>query len=162
MALERKIDLMKNKKGQMRIIETILAALVIVAALSFTNIFAVVPTSPKYEPNELQKLGYNVLHDLDMEGLLARYVYAQQWDSVKASLRVVLPLDVYFNVTVYDLGGARLNDAEIFYGDSDSFSASTNMGSVTYGLAGFPTKINGTYYEASCDPRILVLQLVRG
>ncbi len=160
--MERTIELTKNKKGQMRVIETILAALVIVAALSFTNIFAVVPTSPKYEPNELQKLGYNVLHDLDMEGLLARYVYTQQWDNVKASLRVVLPLDVYFNVTIYSLSGARLNDVEIFYGDRGSFSASTSMGSVTYGLAGYPTKINGTCYQATCDPRILVLQLVRG
>ena len=152
-----------GNKGQMRIIEVILASFIIVFALSFANIFAITPTSPKYEATELEKLGYNVLHDLDEQGLLARFVYYEEWDNLKAALRVTLPLDVYFNMTVYDLRGAKINDVTIFYGDSETFTNSKNIASVTYGLIGYP-KCNQTTgnYQAIYDPRILILQLARG
>ncbi len=146
----------------MRIIETILASFVIVAALSFVNIFAVTPASPKYDPTELQKLGYNVLHDLDKQGLLSRYVYSEQWDDAKAALRVTLPFDVYFRLSVYDVDGRMINDNVTFYGNLDTFTSSKNMASVTYGLSGYTIKVNATYYQANYCPRILTLQLVRG
>jgi len=141
-----------NAKGQMRVVEVILASFVIIFALSFVNIFAVTPTSPKYEVTELEKLGYNVLHDLDKQGLLPHFVYSEDWNNLTAALRVSLPMDVYFNLTVYDLNRTQINDAPIFYGDASAFENSKNVASVTYGLVG----------HDSYNPRILVLQLVRG
>jgi len=141
-----------NAKGQMRVVEVILASFVIIFALSFANIFAVIPTSPKYEVTELEKLGYNVLHDLDKQGLLPHFVYSEDWNNLTAALRVSLPMDVYFNLTVYDLNRTQINDAPIFYGDASAFENSKNVASVTYGLVG----------HDSYNPRILVLQLVRG
>jgi len=148
-----------RNKGQMRVIETILASFIIVFALSFVNIFAITPTSPKYEVTELEKMGYNVLHDLDKQGLLARFVYTEppEWDNIKAALRVTLPLDVYFNMTVYDLHDTKVNNATIFYGDPEAFSTSKNIASVTYGLIGYPKR-----NEAIYNPRMLILQLARG
>jgi len=154
-----------GNKGQMRIIEAILASFIIIFALSFANIFAITPTSPKYEVTELQKLGYNVLHDLDEQALLARFIYNGEWDNITAALRVMLPLEVYFNMTVYELqdnSSRAINNATIFYGDIETFITSKNIASVTYGLAGYATKINGGTYQAIYDPRILILQLVRG
>lgn len=151
-----------GNKGQMRVIETILASFVIIFALSFVNIFAITPTSPKYETTELEKLGYNVLHDLDRQELLAGFVYCEEWDDFRAALRVTLPLDVYFNMTVYDLNGNEVNNLPIFYGDPETFTTSKVVASVTYGLIGYPIKINATHYQANYDPRILNLQLVRG
>jgi len=152
-----------GNKGQMRVIETILASFVIVFALSFVNIFAITPTSPKYEVTELEKMGYNVLHDLDKQGLLARLVYTKEWDNIKAALRVTLPLDVYFNMTVYDLHGTEVNDAEIFYGDPETFTTSKNIASVTYGLIGYAKRNQTTgNYQAIYNPRMLILQLARG
>jgi len=151
-----------GNKGQMRVIETILASFVIIFALSFVNIFAVAPTSPKYEATELEKLGYNVLHDLDKQGLLACFVYYEEWDNLEAALRVTLPLDVYFNMTVYDLNGNKVNDIPVCYGDPETFATSKVVASVTYGLTGSPIKINATQYQANYDPTILNLQLVRG
>lgn len=164
MALERILTTVENRdKGQMRVIETILASFIVVFALSFANIFAVTPTSPRYEATELEKLGYNVLHDLDEQGLLARFVYNEEWNSVKAALRVTLSLDVYFNMTVYDLQGEEVNDAEIFYGEPETFTTSGNIASVTYGLVGHSTRNQTTGgYESVYDPRILILQLARG
>jgi len=147
----------------MRVIETILASFIIVFALSFANILAITPTSPKYEVTELEKMGYNVLHDLDKQGLLARFVYNEEWDNLKAALRVMLPLDVYFNMTVYDMHGIEVNDATIFYGGSETFTTSKNIASVTYGLIGYPKRNETTgNYQAIYDPRILILQLARG
>jgi hypothetical protein len=151
-----------GNKGQMRIVEVILASFVIVFALSFANILAIVPTSPKYEATELEKLGYNVLYDLDKQGLLPRFVYNGEWENLTAALRVSLPLDVHFNMTIYYLNGTKVAHKLIFYGDVTTFITSKNVASVTYGLVGCPIKINATHYQASYDPRILILQLTRG
>lgn len=142
-----------GKKGQMRIIEVILASFIIVFALSFANILAITPTSPKYEATELEKLGYNVLHDLDKQGLLPRFVYREEWGNLTAALRVSLPLDVYFNVSIYYSDGTKVNHEPIFYGDTATFATSKNVASVTYGVVG---------YQTNYDPRILTLQLTRG
>jgi len=153
---------MKNRnKGQIRVLETILASFIIMVALTFVNIFATTPSSPKYEATELQKVAYNVLHDLDEQGLLPRFVYKGEWENLRAALRVTLPSDVYFNMTVYDLHNTRLDDATIFYGDSQMFSTSKNIASITYGLVGSATKI-GAAYQAIYEPRIVILQLTRG
>ena len=143
----------KNTRGQIRVIETILASLVILFALAFVNIFAVTPTSPRYETDELEKLGYNVLHNLDEHRLLGRFVHSEEWDNLYAVLRVSLPLDVYFNMTVHDLDGNIINNAPIRYGDPEAFTTSSLVASVTHLIVG---------YQAEYDPKILILQLVRG
>ena len=150
-----------RNKGLMRVIEVILASFIIVVALSFVNFLAIVPTSPKYEATELEKLGYNVLLDLDKQVILPRCVYNAEWENLTVALRVSLPLDVYFNMTIYYLNGTEINNRRISYGENSAFANSMNVASVTYGLAGYPIKINATQYEANYDPRILSLQLTR-
>lgn len=142
-----------NKRGQMRIIEALLASFIILFAITFVNIFATTPTSQTYEAGELEKVGYNVLHDLDEKNLLPRFVYNQEWPNLTAALMVSLPTDVYYNLTVYDLEGNIINPASIKYGSSQVFSESTHVASVTYIIPG---------YQSHYDPKILVLQLVRG
>lgn len=147
----------------MRVIEAILASFIIIAALTFVNFFAVNPSSQKYETTELEKLGYNALHDLDLQGLLAKFVYTENWQNLTAALSVVLPSNSYFNMTIFDLNGNIVNDPEIAisYGDPEIFKNSNVIASVTYSLIG---NLSGTpfEYESSYDPRILSLQLVRG
>jgi hypothetical protein len=137
----------------MRIIEALLASFVILFAVTFMNIFAKTPLSSTYETSELERIGYNVLHDLDEQGLLSRFVYGQEWTNLTAALLVSLPIDVYYNLTIYDLNGRVVNSVLIRYGSSVVFSDSSNVASVTYILPG---------YQANYDPQILVLQLVRG
>jgi len=142
-----------NKKGQMRIIEALLASFVILFAITFISIFAITPSSPTYETGELEKIGYNVLHDLDEQNLLPRFLYNQEWTNLTAALMVSLPSDVYYNLTVYDLEGNTVNSVSIKYGSSNVFSESAHVASVTYIVPG---------YQANYNPKILVLQLVRG
>jgi len=143
----------KGIDGQMRIIEAILASFVILFATTFINTFAVTPSSLTYETGELEKVGHNVLHDLDEQRLLARFVYNEEWGNLTAALMVCLPPDVYFSLTVYDLDGSVVNNMPIYYGDPEVFTTSSSVASVTYIIPG---------YQATYDPRILILQLVRG
>jgi len=143
----------KGRKGQMRIIEALLASFLILFAIAFVNLFALTPTSQTYEASELEKVGFNVLHDLDEQSLLERYIQYREWANFTAALTVSLPTDVYFNLTVYDLNWRVVNTAApISYGTAQVFSSSF-VASVVYIVPG---------YQGVYSPKILVLQLVRG
>jgi len=138
----------------MRIVETILASFIILFALAFMNMFAVAPSSLTYEATELEKIGHNVLHDLDEKRLLGRFIYPPyEWSNLMAALMVSLPSDVYFDLTVYDSKGNVVNSVPIRYGDPEVFTTAKMVASVSYGVPG---------YQTNYDPRILILQLVRG
>jgi len=150
---------LRNTKGQMRVVETILASFIIVGALSFVNFLAVSPKSPGYEMTDLEKMGYSALIDLDQQGVLIPMVYDQRWSDLRTILKITMPNDVYFNLTIYTLSGLNLgstldssSDSQILYGDEDTFSDAKNIASITYCLAG----------ETDYDPRVLILQLSRG
>jgi len=137
----------------MRVVEALLASLLIMVAITFINVFAVTPSSPAYEASELEKVGYNVLHDLDEQGLLCRFVYNKEWENLTAALMASLPPDAYFNVTVYYLNDTVVNQGVLIrYGDPDIFESSDSVASVSYIVPG---------YQANYAPKILVLQLVR-
>ena len=143
----------KDNKGQIRVIETILAVSIIFAAVTFVGTFAVRPASPTYETTDLEKMGYSALHDLDQQGLLSSKVYNGEWSDLRMVLKITIPVDVYFNLTVYNLDGAPLNEEKIMYGDSATFLEAKNIASVKYALVGF---------QAAYNPRILVLEITRG
>jgi len=142
-----------NLKGQMRVVETILASFIILFALAFVNMLAVTPSSITYEATELEKIGHNVLHDLDEQRLLGRFIFYHEWSNFTAALMVSLPPDVYFNLTVYDSRGNVVNSVPIRYGDPEVFTTASMVASVSYGVPG---------YQTNYDPRIIILQLVRG
>jgi hypothetical protein len=152
----------RNTRGQMRVIETILASFILFSALTFVNIFAVLPSSPKYETSDLEKTGHNVLHDLDEKGLLSRFVYNKtEWAELTLALMIHLPPDVYFDLTIYDVQGTIKNPGfPIRYGSSEVFTASNSTASVSYIIPGQSYII--PEQRAVYNPRVLVLQLVRG
>lgn len=141
-----------ERSGQMRVIEAIMASLLIVFAVAFVNLFAVAPASRSYESSDLEKIGYNVLRDFDEEGLLARFVDTADWVNLTSALAAALPTNVYFNLTVYDVSGVVLNGQAISYGSASVFANSDYVASVTYVVPG---------YQLVYRPRVLVLQLVR-
>ncbi len=149
----KKREIAKNSKGQMRVIEAIMASIIVISAVAFLYVFAVVPSSQTYEAGELEKIGHNILHDIDEQGLLTRFVYNGEWANLTAALIVSVPNDVYFNLTICDTNGNSIGHPLIQYGNSQAFSSSKAVASVTYIVSGF---------QGSYDPRILVLQLVRG
>lgn len=145
--------LLFDRRGQMRVVEAIMASLIIVFAVAFIDLFAVTPVSPKYESGELEKIGFNVLRDLDEERLLGRFVNNGEWVNLTSALAASLPTEVYFNLTVYDGSGRVVNTQPVGYGTSRVFADSAYVASVTYVVPG---------YQMVYRPRVLVLQLVRG
>ena len=149
---------LKNK-GQMRVIEAILASFVLIAALTFVNFFALAPTNQKYEITDLENIGYNALHDLNVQGLLSDFIYRDDWISLKAALSVTLPTDVYYNITVYDMNRNAINDVLISYGQTELFESSAIMSSINYATIGLA---NFSASSFNYEPRIINIQLVRG
>jgi hypothetical protein len=145
----------KGVKGQMRVVESIMAALIVISAVTFLYFFAATPSSQAHDTSELEKLGHNVLHDIDEQGLLARYLYNSppEWANLTAALVVSLPTNVYFNLSIYDINQHSIGHPLIQYGDPQIFSSSAAVASVTYIVPG---------YHTSYNPRILVLKLVNG
>lgn len=139
----------------MRVIETLLASFIFISALTFVNLFAVFPTSPKYEVSDLEKMGHNVLQDLDEKRVLSDFVYNEsKWEELRLSILIFLTPDIYFDLMIYDANGSVINDGRpIFFGVEDAFSSSSSVASVTYVISG---------HDTVYDPRVLVLQLVRG
>jgi hypothetical protein len=80
-------------------------------------------------------------------------------------LKITLPVDVYFNVVVYDPRSepwTKVNgNNQIMYGTEETFSSSKNIASVSYALTGYKSGAPGSF-SAQYNPRILVLQLTRG
>lgn len=147
---------MKNRRsvrGQMRVVEAVMASLIVVSALTFLYFFAVTPSSQAYDTSELEKIGHNLLHDLDEQGLLARYIYRQEWINLTAALTISLPTNIYFNLSIYDTNYHSIGHPLIRYGDQQVFSSSKAIASVTYIVTGYGTDYN---------PRIMVLKLVNG
>ncbi|MCW4053728.1 MAG: hypothetical protein NWE84_02250 [Candidatus Bathyarchaeota archaeon] len=158
-----RIQILRNRRGQMRVVETILASFIIVAALSFVGIFAVSPTSPSYEITDLEKMAYSALHDLDQQGLLAPAVYSHSWSDLRTILRLTMPNDVYFNLTICKVDGSPIySGSQILYGDLNTFSQARNVVSISYCLVGVPKFNANGVYDADYDPLILVFTVTRG
>lgn len=153
------INVSLKNKGQMRVIEAILASFVLIAALTFVNFFALAPTNQKYEITDLENIGYNALHDLNVQGLLSDFIYRDDWISLKAALSVTLPTDVYYNITVYDMNRNAINDVLISYGQPELFESSAIMSSINYATIGLA---NFSASSFNYEPRIINIQLVRG
>jgi hypothetical protein len=147
-----KRKIVESHKGQMRVIEAIMASLIVVSAIVFLYMFAAAPSSQTYETSELEKIGHNILHDIDEQRLLSRFVYNGEWANLTSALIVSVPNDVYFNLTIYDTSGNYIGHPLIQYGNSQIFEASKSVASVTYIVSG---------YQTSYSPRILVLKLAR-
>lgn len=151
------MKVMRNTKGQMRVIETILASFIFFSALTFANMLAVLPPSPKYEISDLEKMGHCIFHDLDEQGVLSRFVYNEtEWGELALALMIVFQPDVYFDLTIYEAHNQDppINqDFPIRFGALEVFTASNSTASVSYILPG---------QQAEYSPRILILQLVRG
>lgn len=102
---------MFDNKGQVRVLEAFLAVSVMFSVLVFTA-----PPSPVQDferLHALKKLGTQALFQLDNQGVLSELVKNGNWTVLKRSVEVLLPLGVFFNLTIYDEQLVRVNMQEI-------------------------------------------------
>jgi hypothetical protein len=97
---------------------------------------------------------------LDDRGILVRFVYGTEtdWEDLMLTLMLFFPPDLYFDLGIYTVledGTVSImnQDYPIRFGAPEVFQESNSTVSVSYILPG---------HQAEYDPRILILQLVRG
>jgi len=102
---------MFNKKGQVRMLEAFLAVLVIFSA-SIISIKFYPPTNFDDEKT-LSTLGMQALIELDSNGTLGRFIDKRNWTAIRENLKILLPVGVSYNVTIYDDEMHQINDSTI-------------------------------------------------
>jgi len=107
--------MLKDKRGQIRVLEAFLATVVVFSALLLTK--------PVYvtfdihgDQDALYSLGLNVLMELDREGELGILIDQRNWTDISNRLSILLPLGVSYNLTVYDEESTIINDSPISSG----------------------------------------------
>jgi len=108
-----------TSRGQIRLIELILASLIIATSVSFALYFAR-PVRSIYirETSDLRRLAYNLLNDLAMAGVYEEIIVkgnltGRPWeDEARLFLSTSLPPEIVFYMDVYEVrlepGGLRL------------------------------------------------------
>ena len=155
------IRIKNNAKAQMRVIEAIISAFVILSAIAFVSVYTITPSSTEYETTDLEKMGHNLFHELNDRDELVRYIYGDEteWMELTQALLMFFPPDMYFNLNIYSLdltGNPTVlvnQDSPIRFGTSEIFRDSNSTVSISYILPG---------HDSVYDPRILNLQLKRG
>ena len=115
----------KNNKGQVRVIEAFFTSILLLSCL------ALIPAQPAKEnisAATLEGLAQNTLLSLDGNGHLANLIDEQDWTGLGACIESVLPLTVWFNLTVSNQNGDPINPYPI----SNSGQVSNTVTSYSY------------------------------
>ena len=104
-----------DKRGQIRIIEALFASLLILSTITLVPAqFGV----EKSHFNSYYSQGLQVLVSLDSDGKLSAIVTDQNWTSLKKCIQSILPVSLWFNITVFDENSTIINDEPISNGGS--------------------------------------------
>lgn len=99
-----------NKKGQIRTIEAFFASLLILSTL------ALIPSPDGAEQTNydtLSSVGPQVLVALDNNGKLSALIEESDWNTMRNLVQSLLPVSLWFNVTVFDENMTILNDVPV-------------------------------------------------
>lgn len=109
--------LMKNNKGQIRIIEAFFASVLILSSLAL-----IPPETNVQNSNDkvLQSTARDILATLDSDGYLSKLIDNKNWTSLKREIQSSLPLTVWFNLTVFDENMQPINEIPICNGSPTS------------------------------------------
>ncbi|PVX27068.1 MAG: hypothetical protein CW716_04155, partial [Candidatus Bathyarchaeum sp.] len=93
------LNLIKNKKGQIRTIEAFFASLLILSTI------ALIPSQDGAEQTNyttLYSAATQTLVALDSNGRLSNLIQDSNWTSLRNTVQSLLPVSLWFNLTVYD------------------------------------------------------------
>jgi len=122
--------MLKDKRGQIRVLEAFLATILVFSALLLTKPVYVAFDS-QYDQDALYSIGLNVLVEFNREGELGQLIDQRNWTEISSRLSTLLPLGVSYNFTVYDEESKIVNNSSISSGDLNG----RNIVSVQYLIA---------------------------
>jgi hypothetical protein len=107
------LNFITNKKGQIRTIEAFFASILILSTI------ALIPSQDGAEQTNydtLYSVGTQTLVALDGNGMLSNLIQDSNWASLRNSIQSLLPVSLWFNLTVYDTNMSILNDVIVSNG----------------------------------------------
>ena len=107
------MNFVNNKKGQIRTIEAFLASILLLSTI------ALIPSQDGNEQTNydtLQSVGTQTLVTLDSNGRLSSLIQDSNWTSLRSTVQSMLPVSLWFNLTVFDTNMSILNDVNISNG----------------------------------------------
>ena len=107
--------LVKDNKGQIRIIEAFFAAILMLSALTL------IPAVQEHSNDSTEMLSstaHNILMSLDSDGHLASLIGNESWINLKSCIQSSLSPMMWFNLTVFDENMAPINDIPITSGNA--------------------------------------------
>jgi hypothetical protein len=111
------VSFRNNRRGQIRIIEAFFASILILSTL------ALVPTRGGVEKTHystLHSVGTEALVSLDSNGMLSNLIEDNDWTTLRNCAQSLLPVSLWFNLTVFDENMGILNDVAVSNGGSVS------------------------------------------
>jgi hypothetical protein len=111
------VSFRNNRRGQIRLIEAFFASLLILSTL------ALVPSRGGVEKTHystLQSVGEQALVSLDSNGMLSTLIEDSDWTTLRDCAQSLLPVSLWFNLTVFDENMSVLNDVAVSNGGSVS------------------------------------------
>jgi len=107
------VRLLKDNKGQIRIIEAFFASILLLSSLT---LIPVVQKNSSDSTEILSSTAHNILLSLDSDGQLASLIGNESWINLKSCIQSSLSPMVWFNLTVFDENMTPLNDIPITSG----------------------------------------------
>jgi len=107
------VNFRADQRGQIRVIEALFASLLILATI------ALVPSQLGVEQTHYSTLyseGTQVLVSLDSNGMLSSMIEDSNWASLKNCIQSMLPVSLWFNLTVFNENMTCLNDVFVSNG----------------------------------------------
>ena len=105
----------KNNRGQIRVIEAFLSAVIIFSAFAICS--ALPPPSNGGNQKTLAAQGMQALVQLDGDGTLGKMIEQYNWTALSDSLQLLLPIGISYNLTVYDKHMQQINRVPISNGN---------------------------------------------
>lgn len=111
------MSLRANQRGQIRVIEAFFASLLILSTIALVpSQFGIENTHYTTHYSE----GTQVLVSLDSNGVLSSLIEDGNWVYLKKSITSMLPVSLWFNLTVFDANMNILNNVAVSNGGSVS------------------------------------------
>ena len=107
------MKLLKNNKGQIRVIEAFFAAVLLLSSLTL------IPTETHVESSNdetLRCLAQHTLIALDSDGSLSGLIENGSWPMLQKCVQALLSPAIWFNLTVFDDGMNPMNQVQISSG----------------------------------------------
>lgn len=125
--------LSKSRKGQARILEAVIAAAIIFIVFS-VSMYLTQASNIKVmqERVDLDKLGYNVLHELIEAKTIEKTIEANTPENLRIAIQKSLPHSIYFTLTIKIWSGTSLNPLSSFSNaPTEIFSESLEVSSTS-------------------------------